>query len=40
MHEPKIYPVPKEVAARAHMDAAAYEAACIEARDNAETYWT
>ncbi len=40
MHEPKIYPVPKEVAARAHMDAAAYEAACIEARDNAEAYWT
>jgi len=40
VHEPKIYPVPKEVAARAHMDAAAYEAACIEARDNAETYWT
>ena len=39
-HEPQIYPVSKELAARAHMDAGAYDAARKEARDNPVAYWT
>ena len=39
MHEPQIYPVSKDLAARSHMDAAAYEAACKAARETPEAYW-
>ena len=40
MHDPLIYPVSPDLAARAHMDAAAYEAARTQARDNPVAYWT
>ncbi|WP_292051830.1 MULTISPECIES: acetate--CoA ligase [unclassified Brevundimonas] len=40
MPDPLIYPVPSDVAARSHMNAAAYEAARKEARDNPVAYWT
>ena len=38
--EPEIYPVPADLAARAHMDRAGYEAARIAARDTPEAYWS
>ncbi|WP_297803117.1 acetate--CoA ligase [uncultured Brevundimonas sp.] len=40
MHDPLVYPVSSELAARSFMDAAAYEAARKEARDNPVAYWT
>jgi acetyl-CoA synthetase len=38
--EPEIYPVPADLAARAHMDRAGYEAARIAARDTPDAYWS
>jgi len=37
--DPEIYPVPAELAARAHMDRAGYEAARIAARQTPDLYW-
>ena len=37
--DPDIYPVPADWAERAHMDAAAYEAARTAARDTPDAYW-
>jgi acetyl-CoA synthetase len=37
--DPEIYPVPAELAARAHMNAAGYAAARIAARDTADAFW-
>ncbi|MET4685444.1 acetate--CoA ligase [Brevundimonas faecalis] len=39
MSDPEIYPVPADLAARAHMDRDAYEAARIAARETPEAYW-
>ncbi|RZJ16542.1 MAG: acetate--CoA ligase [Brevundimonas sp.] len=39
MSDPEIYPVPAELAARAHMDRAGYEAARIAARQTPDIYW-
>ena len=39
MSDPELYPVPADWAARAHMDAAAYEAARIAARETPDAYW-
>jgi acetyl-CoA synthetase len=36
----EVYPVPAEWAARAHLDAAAYDAAVAEVRDHPDAYWT
>ncbi|XLP34219.1 acetate--CoA ligase [Brevundimonas vesicularis] len=40
MHDPLIYPVSPEVAARAQMDATTFEQARTAARDNPVAYWT
>ncbi|MHC3126349.1 acetyl-CoA synthetase [Brevundimonas sp. GN22] len=40
MPDPLIYPVSSDLAARSYMDAAAYEAARKEARDNPVAYWS
>lgn len=40
MPDPLIYPVSSDLAARSYMDAAAYEAARKEARDNPVVYWS
>jgi acetyl-CoA synthetase len=37
--DPEIYPVPADLAARAHMDRAGYEAARIAARETPDAYW-
>jgi acetyl-CoA synthetase len=37
--DPEIYPVPAELAARAHMDRAGYEAARIQARETPDAFW-
>jgi acetyl-CoA synthetase len=37
--DPEIYPVPAELAARAHMDRAGYEAARIAARETPDAFW-
>jgi len=37
--DPEIYPVPAELAARAHMDRAGYEAARMQARETPEAFW-
>ena len=39
MTEPDLYPVPADWAERAHMDAAAYEAARLAARETPDVYW-
>ena len=39
MSDPELYPVPAELAARAHMDRAGYEAARIAARETPDAYW-
>ena len=39
MSDPEIYPVPAELAARAHMDRAGYEAARIQARETLDAFW-
>nr|WP_303682955.1 acetate--CoA ligase [Brevundimonas naejangsanensis] len=39
MSDPEIYPVPAELAARAHMDRDGYEAARIQARETPEAFW-
>ncbi|MDP3802975.1 MAG: acetate--CoA ligase [Brevundimonas sp.] len=39
MTEPDIYPVPAAWAVRAHMDAAAYEAARVAARETPDAFW-
>ncbi|WP_422388314.1 acetate--CoA ligase [Brevundimonas olei] len=39
MSDPEIYPVPAELAARAHMDRAGYEAARIQARETPDAFW-
>ncbi|MDP2763846.1 MAG: acetate--CoA ligase, partial [Brevundimonas sp.] len=39
MTEPDLYPIPSEWAARAHMDAAAYEAARVAARETPDAFW-
>ncbi|CAN5425095.1 hypothetical protein BH09PSE1_BH09PSE1_13700 [soil metagenome] len=39
MSDPEIYPVPADWAARAHMDAAAYEAARTAARETPDAFW-
>ena len=39
MSDPEIYPVPADLAARAHMDRDAYEAARIAARETPDAYW-
>lgn len=39
MSDPEIYPVPAELAARAHMDRAGYEAARIAARETPDAFW-
>ncbi len=39
MNDPELYPVPTEWASRAHMDAAAYDAARIAARERPDAYW-
>ncbi|WP_295706486.1 AMP-binding protein, partial [uncultured Brevundimonas sp.] len=38
-HEPEIYPVPDALAARAHMNRAAYEAARTAARQAPDAFW-
>ena len=40
MSEIEIYPVPKDLAAKAHMDAAGYEAARKAARETPDAYWS
>jgi len=37
--DPEIYPVPAELAARAHMDRAGYEAARMQARETTGAFW-
>jgi len=37
--DPEIYPVPAELAARAHMDRDGYEAARMQARETPEAFW-
>jgi len=37
--DPEIYPVPAELAARAHMDRDGYEAARIQARETPDAFW-
>ncbi|WP_312780815.1 acetate--CoA ligase [Brevundimonas sp.] len=37
--DPEIYPVPADLAARAHMDRAAYDTARIAARETPDAYW-
>jgi len=37
--DPEIYPVPAELAARAHMDRAGYESARMQARETPEAFW-
>jgi len=37
--DPEIYPVPADLAARAHMDRAGYDAARIAARETPDAYW-
>nr|WP_313633347.1 acetate--CoA ligase [Brevundimonas naejangsanensis] len=39
MSDPEIYPVPAELAARAHMDRDGYEAARMQARETPEAFW-
>ncbi|WP_449252695.1 acetyl-coenzyme A synthetase N-terminal domain-containing protein, partial [Brevundimonas naejangsanensis] len=39
MSDPEIYPVSAELAARAHMDRAGYEAARIQARETPDAFW-
>ncbi len=39
MSDPEIYPVPAELAARARMDRAGYEAARMQARETPEAFW-
>jgi len=39
MADPELYPVPADWAARAHMDAAGYEAARIAARETPDAFW-
>ena len=39
MSDPELYPVSADWAARAHMDAPAYEAARIAARETPEAFW-
>lgn len=39
MSDPEIYPVPADLAARAHMDRAGYEAARMQARETPEAFW-
>ena len=39
MSDPEIYPVPADLAARAHMDRAGYDAARIAARETPDAYW-
>ena len=39
MSDPEIYPVPAELAARAHMDRDGYEAARIQARETPDAFW-
>ena len=39
MSDPEIYPVPAELADRAHMDRAGYEAARMQARETPEAFW-
>ena len=39
MSDPEIYPVPAELAARAHMDRDGYEAARIQAREIPDAFW-
>ena len=39
MSDPDLYPVPADWAARAHMDAAAYDAARLAARQTPDAYW-
>lgn len=39
MSDPEIYPVPADLAARAHMDRDGYEAARIAARETPDAYW-
>ncbi|MGO4686934.1 acetate--CoA ligase [Brevundimonas sp. 2YAF1] len=39
MSDPELYPVPADLAARAHMDRDAYEAARIAARETPDAYW-
>ena len=38
--DPEIYPVPADLAARAHMDRAGYDAARIAARETPDAYWS
>lgn len=39
MSDPEIYPVPAELAARAHMDRDGYEAARMQARETPDAFW-
>ncbi|GAA0765094.1 acetate--CoA ligase [Brevundimonas olei] len=39
MSDPEIYPVPAELAARAHMDRDGYEATRIQARETPDAFW-
>ncbi|WP_374274472.1 acetate--CoA ligase [Brevundimonas sp.] len=39
MFDPEVYPVPADLAARAHMDRPAYEAARVEARERPDRFW-
>ncbi|PQZ81091.1 MULTISPECIES: acetate--CoA ligase [unclassified Brevundimonas] len=39
MSDPELYPVPADLAARAHMDRAGYDAARIAARETPDAYW-
>ena len=39
MSDPEIYPVPADLAARAHMDRAGYDAARMQARETPEAFW-
>ena len=39
MSDPEIYPVPAELAARAHMDRDGYEAARMQARETPQAFW-
>ncbi len=40
MTDPELYPVPAEWADRAHLNASAYAAACVVARDTPEAFWS
>ena len=37
--QPDVYPVPSEWAQRARMNAAAYESACVAARETPDAFW-